>query len=145
MDGSSYTKITGVTSFTPPTITVQTFDKTSYDSPIGYREAISALKEGDEASFEMHFTSIDASQVALYGAQGGAPVYFKAVLGAKHMFWMALILKFEIPQVVGNLVKAICTFKLTGALVYETIPDPSQAPILDFSSNLNSWYYGQVA
>lgn len=122
-DGTTYTKIPGVTSFTPPTTTTETIDATDYDSPAGYREYISGLKEGDESSFEMHFDETDTTQTALYTAQGGAAVYFKAVLDTKHMIWQALVLKFEVPQEVGGIMKATCTFKLTGAVTYETISE----------------------
>ena len=118
-DGATYATVPGVLSFTPGAISADTIDTTDYDSPSGFKEFASGLKEGGEGTFSFHFDKDETVHVALRTANGGAAQYFKATLDGEAMTMTALVTGFDVPVAEpGSKVVGTCTFKLTGAPTY---------------------------
>ncbi len=116
--GSSYAAISGVTSFDWGSINAEELDATDFDSPDGMREYVNGLKAAADGSIVLNYDPRDTTHMALRSANGGAPIYLKAVMDDETVTFTALVKGFSTPAEVGGILKATITIKLTGSPTY---------------------------
>lgn len=77
--GGTYTRILGVKSLTLPKITVEYQDATSLDSPNGFREFVSGLKDVENITLNCGYVSA-TMDAALDDQAAGVPIFYKITM-----------------------------------------------------------------
>jgi len=110
--------IAELTSIGGPTISADTLDVTSHDSPDGYREFLQGLRDAGEISIEGNFIPGNAGQKALKtdmddGSSDSYTVTFPTAMGTTWEF-SAIITAFETSAPFDDKASFTATLKITG-------------------------------
>jgi len=128
-DSSSWATLSDVRSISGPTLSRDTVDDTTYDSPSGYREFISGLRDGGELTLEITFNR-DAYDTLKSQYEDDSKQYYEIVLPDDNVTSFeieGLITSLELNPPLDDIITISVTIKISGQVAIDSGADSSLA------------------